>query len=219
MPAAAVLALILALAPAPTPSGSTGPVGDLLGGVGDLVDGLLPGGADATPAPSATPSVGSPTASPSDPSPPLSRSAGPTPGAPRPSSVATDAVRRAAAVPQRPGPTPGTREGRAAPPAGSEQGADRRMAYAAGAGVLAVAALVLLWRRRRSVPGPAVTPAETGGPTWPGVPAASGPSGVVPPSDGDPAPDNVTRLPTDLNAIYELGRLDERLRQQREPGT
>ena len=211
MPAAAVLALILALAPAPTPTGSTGPVGDLLGGVGDLVDGLLPGGADDTPAPSATPSTGSPTASPSDPSPPLSRSAGPTPGATGPSSVATDAVRREVAVPARPGATPGTPEGRAAPPTGSEQNADRRMAYAAGAGgVLAVGALVLLWRRRRAVPTPAVTPAGTGEP--------AGPSGVVPPSDDDPAPDNVTRLPTDLNYIYELGRLDERLRQERERG-
>ena len=27
--------------------------------------------------------------------------------------------------------------------------------------------------------------------------------------------DNVTHLPTELNAIYELGRLDERLSQER----
>ncbi|MGN9811255.1 hypothetical protein ACTMSW_18075 [Micromonospora sp. BQ11] len=212
MPAAAVLALLLAFAPAPTPTGSTGPVGDLLGGVGDLVDDLLPTGADDTPAPSPTPSVRSPAANPSDPSPPLPGPARPTPGATGgPSSVATDAVRRGAAVPARPVATAGTPDSRAAPPAGSDRGGDRQMAYAAGTGVLAVGALVVLWRRRRAVPTPAVTPTGAGGPT--------GPSSGVPQPDDDPTPENVTRLPTGLNDIYELGRLDERLRQRRDPDT
>ncbi|GAB3937877.1 hypothetical protein GCM10027614_16910 [Micromonospora vulcania] len=35
------------------------------------------------------------------------------------------------------------------------------------------------------------------------------------PDDDGPVPDNVRHLPTDLNGIYEMGRLDERLEQER----
>ncbi|KAB1923931.1 hypothetical protein F8271_30770 [Micromonospora sp. ALFpr18c] len=70
--------------------------------------------------------------------------------------------------------------------------------YLVLAGVLAVLALLLLVRRR-----PPAAP-----------PAAAAPA-PAPAPEPVPVPDNVSRLPTNLNAIYELGRLDERLDQER----
>jgi len=76
------------------------------------------------------------------------------------------------------------------------------VSYLLVAAVLAVLALLLLRRRASdtttvaaSDPGPAPDP--------------------DPRPEPDPGPDNVRRLPTSLNAIYELGRLDERLEQER----
>lgn len=47
MPAVVALVLTLALSPTPSPSTTTpGPIGGLLGGVGQIVDDLLGGGAD-----------------------------------------------------------------------------------------------------------------------------------------------------------------------------
>ncbi|SCF15161.1 hypothetical protein GA0070607_6183 [Micromonospora coriariae] len=77
--------------------------------------------------------------------------------------------------------------------------------YLLVAGALAVLALLLLRPRRAAraarAAGAAGAPAPAPAPT--------------PAPDPGPAPDNVSRLPTNLNAIYELGRLDERLEQER----
>jgi len=80
--------------------------------------------------------------------------------------------------------------------------------YLLAAGVLTVLALLLL-RRRRPAAAAGVAPAPTSAPA---------PAPALAPdldADPDPVPDNVSRLPTNLNAIYELGRLDERLEQER----
>ena len=59
MPTVVVLALTLALAPAPSPSATSNPLGDIVGGVGQIVDDLLGGDTpSAAPAPSATPTGG-----------------------------------------------------------------------------------------------------------------------------------------------------------------
>ncbi|PWR10612.1 hypothetical protein DKT68_08325, partial [Micromonospora acroterricola] len=73
--------------------------------------------------------------------------------------------------------------------------------YLLVAAALAVLALVLLRPRR----------AAAGAERSSGAPA---PAPTPTPNPG-PLPDNVSRLPTNLNAIYELGRLDERLEQER----
>ncbi|KAB1937296.1 hypothetical protein F8271_19420, partial [Micromonospora sp. ALFpr18c] len=57
MPAVVALVLTLALAPAPSPSSTSGPVGELLGGVGQIVDDLLGGGAAPSTSPTPAPSV------------------------------------------------------------------------------------------------------------------------------------------------------------------
>ncbi|MEH1056866.1 hypothetical protein V6U89_16875 [Micromonospora sp. CPCC 206171] len=73
---------------------------------------------------------------------------------------------------------------------------DRLLLYALALSAAAVPVLPLTRRRRSPT---AVAPADAPRPA----------------PDPEPAPDNVSRLPTDLNGIYELGRLDERLSQQR----
>ncbi|MCM0678678.1 hypothetical protein NCC78_28990, partial [Micromonospora phytophila] len=83
------------------------------------------------------------------------------------------------------------------------------LAYGLAVGALAVPVALVL-RRRRHVPG--ATPGQAGSSAP--APGRAGPSAPAP--DPEPVVDNVTRLPTDLNGIYELGRLDERLRQERE---
>ncbi|MGW1450451.1 hypothetical protein ACWCO3_19515 [Micromonospora sp. NPDC002411] len=72
------------------------------------------------------------------------------------------------------------------------------MSYLLLLGVLAVLALLFV---RRRAPGPSAAP----------TPA---PAPAPDPGPG-PVPDNVSRLPTSLNAVYELGRLDERLERER----
>ncbi|MBM0235716.1 hypothetical protein JNW91_30510 [Micromonospora sp. STR1_7] len=105
-----------------------------------------------------------------------------------------------AAVPLRDGAAPAP----AAPPAFTtfSRGGWPPAYYLVLAGVLAVLALLLLWRR------PAVAASNSAGAPAPAPTHA-------PESDPGPVPDNVSRLPTNLNAIYELGRLDERLDQER----
>jgi hypothetical protein len=99
------------------------------------------------------------------------------------------------------GPAPSTSENLGVP---TVVGSDPFLRWAVmvlGVGVVGLA--VALFLRRRPAP-PAPVPAATGA----GV-------GPVPPGP-DETTGNVTRLPTNLNAIYELGRLDERLAQERE---
>ncbi|RQW97292.1 hypothetical protein DLJ59_29350, partial [Micromonospora inaquosa] len=58
MPTVVVLALTLALAPAPSPSATSNPLGDIIGGVGQIVDDLLGGDPpSAAPTPSVTPTL------------------------------------------------------------------------------------------------------------------------------------------------------------------
>ncbi|MCG5439612.1 hypothetical protein PSH25_004071, partial [Micromonospora sp. PSH25] len=103
-----------------------------------------------------------------------------------------------AAVPGRDGDTPTPN---AAPAlANPTRSAWPPVSYLLVVAVLAVLALLLL-RRRAPVPAAAPDP----GP----VPD------VGPAPDTGPVPDNVSRLPTSLNAIYEMGRQDERLEQER----
>ncbi|MEU4644622.1 hypothetical protein [Micromonospora sp. NPDC023814] len=213
MSAVAALALTLALAPAPTPSASGGPVGDLLGGIGQIVDDLLTGEGGGTPGASPTP-VPSGSTAPASPRP----SAAPV--APRPSTSTTTSTR--AADPARTADGPGERKaavpapnGRtgtsgdastvAAPPLdGDGEPAERWLLYGLAATAVAVPVLLVLRRRRPAVAqvGPAGAPGPAPGPT--------------PDPAAEPLVDNVTRLPTNLNAIYELGRLDERLSQERQ---
>ncbi|WBB69457.1 hypothetical protein [Micromonospora sp. WMMD812] len=217
MPAVAALALTLALAPAPSPSTAPSPsqgvVGGLLGGVGDLVDGLLGGGGDGTPSatPSASPTQsGGPTGAPAPAPVPGKPSVAPSSAAPPRSPArlgsgggADDPV---VGVPLAPQPAdrndaPVAPEGMAAPVPDDDDELFRWAVLLLAVGVLAVP-LVLLVRQRRE-PRPA-------------APVASSAGGPLPPTGLDVTGDNVTRLPTNLNAIYELGRLDERLAQERE---
>ncbi|MEV5766877.1 hypothetical protein AB0L34_20245 [Micromonospora sp. NPDC052213] len=204
----AALALTLALAPAPTPSASGGPVGDLLGGIGQVVDDLLTGGGGATPGASPTPVPSGPTA-------PASPRPSAAPVAPGPSTSTSTSTRvadpgrtaegpgeRRAAVPAPNGRTgtSGDASTVAAPPDGDGDPAERWLLYGLAATAVAVPVLLVLRRRRPAV-------------------AQMGPAGASAPTPdpaGEPLVDNVTRLPTNLNAIYELGRLDERLSQERE---
>ncbi|RKN29192.1 hypothetical protein [Micromonospora musae] len=224
----AALALTLAMAPAPQPSTSpsvpSGLLGGLVAGLGDLVDGLLGAGDDPT-APPTTP----PTTPPSDPpsvaptTPGPSVTSVPVPG-PIVPSVAVPSDARPNGLPGRvvrpggdggpdvvvtvvpqpagaPEVAPSTSESLAVPTVVRTDPVLRWAALLFSIGVLALP-VVLLVRRR---PAPAdVAPAP--------VPARGGP---VPPGP-DEGTENVTRLPTNLNAIYELGRLDERLAQERE---
>ncbi|MEU9508922.1 hypothetical protein AB0D32_21900 [Micromonospora sp. NPDC048170] len=206
MPVVAALVLTLALTAAPTPTASGGPVGDLLGDIGQVVDDLLTGGGKATPGASPTPGVSGsavPTPTPAGPS--------AVPAAPVPAASASTTTRdRPAPHPAKREPEGSTPHGRgvasdapsavAAPPRDGE-GADRWLVPGLLLGALVVPVLFVLHRRRR----PAVAAA-----------APSSPSTRVPDPDEEPAVDNVTRLPTNLNAIYELGRLDERLSQERD---
>ncbi|MEU5785090.1 hypothetical protein [Micromonospora lupini] len=212
MPTVVVLALTLALAPAPSPSPTSGPVGDILGGVGRAVDDLFGGhGApSATPTPSVTPTA---TSAPSRP-PATGQPRPATPGAtaaPAGSSAGVrasaapdrptgDSDAQEAAVPLRTGDTPAPE----VPPAlaNPARGGWPPVSYLLVVAVLAVLALLLLRRRAPdspTAPAPDPAPAPDSGP---------GP-------DPEPTPDNVRRLPTTLNGIYELGRLDERLEQER----
>ncbi|MEV1075046.1 hypothetical protein [Micromonospora parva] len=218
MPTVVVLALTLALAPAPSPSATSNPLGDIIGGVGQIVDDLLGGDPpSAAPTPSATatgvptpsrpPAAGQPTPvrTTAVPAPAGSVGGVPAPAAPapgrRPVGESTDT--REVVVPQHDGDTPEP----AAPPVFASPARDAwpPASYLLVVGLLAVLALLLL---RRRAPAPAVAaPAPDPGP----VPD----SGPAPDPGPVPDNDNVSRLPTSLNAIYEMGRLDERLEQER----
>ncbi|MBG6066053.1 hypothetical protein [Micromonospora ureilytica] len=213
MPTVVVLALTLALAPAPSPSVTSDPLGDIIGGVGQIVDDLLGGVTpSAAPAPSVTPTRPSTPSRPpvaGQPSPvepvaipvPAASAGGvPAPAAPDPRTADEGTGTREAAVPQRDGDT-------SAPAAAPALASPTRNAwppvsYLLVVAVLAVLALLIL---RRRAPVPAATRTPDPGP----VPDSG------PPPDLGPVPDNVSRLPTSLNAIYEMGRLDERLEQER----
>ncbi|MBQ0902287.1 hypothetical protein [Micromonospora sp. U21] len=229
MPAVVALVLTLALSPTPSPSAPSGPVGDLIGGVGQIVDDLLGGGSTPSASPIPTPTqTRPPSAGPSapvapapvTPAPVAPAPVAPAPMAPvpTPTPAGSSAGSRPPAVPAAPDRTAGGRDTREAavplpngndpvdPPtlaAPDRSGWPLLPAYhLLIAGVLAVLALLLL-RRRRAVgtAGSAGAPAPAPAPT--------------PAPDPGPVPDNVSRLPTNLNAIYELGRLDERLEQER----
>ncbi|MEV4660019.1 hypothetical protein [Micromonospora sp. NPDC049301] len=212
MPAVVALVLTLALSPAPSPSATSGPVSDLLGGIGQIVDDLLDGGGGSTPSapPSPTPTQNPPpSAGPSAPVVPVPAAPAPTP---TPAGSSADSRRpQAPAAPDRTADGRGTREASVPLPNEGDPVAPPTLAapdrvgwpmlpayYLLIAGVLAVLALLLL-RPRRAVRA---------------VGAAGAPAPTPAPDPG-PAPDNVSRLPTNLNAIYELGRLDERLEQER----
>ncbi|MET8045547.1 hypothetical protein ABZU25_32345 [Micromonospora sp. NPDC005215] len=207
MPAVVVLALTLALAPAPSPSSTSGPVADLLGGVGQIVDDLLDRGGTPNAPPTATSTPTSTPRSPAvpDQANPARPTAAPTPAGPsaavrapgapvasaRPDGGAATGS-RATAVPRRDGdaPTP------VAPPTFASPARDGwpPVSYLLVLAVLVVLAVLLLRRHR-----PAAAPAP----------------GPAPGPDPGPLPENVSRLPTSLNAVYELGRLDERLDHER----
>ncbi|MEU8410894.1 hypothetical protein AB0C19_32295 [Micromonospora sp. NPDC048842] len=211
MPTVVVLALTLALAPAPSPSATPRPLGDIVGGVGQIVDELLGGDTpSAAPTPSdtptgaATPSRPPVTGRPSPaqpiavPKPAGSAGGGvPAPAATDRRPVEGDTGTREAAVPRRDGDTPPN-----APPAlaNPTRNAWPPASYLLVVAVLGVLALLLL---RRRAPVPAAAPD-------PGPVPDSGPA-----PDSGPVPDNVSRLPTSLNVIYEMGRQDERLEQER----
>ncbi|NJC11808.1 hypothetical protein F4558_001634 [Micromonospora profundi] len=237
MPAIVALTMVFALTPAPTPtptptpSTTSGPVGSLLGGVGQIVDGLLGGGsASGSPvAPSPTPTDGSaptppaavvpPGASAAPPSASGSASApGMAPGQLNPAGpgrVARDAV--------VPGPSGDASDSLDSPALGAPERSGWPLGpgyYLLFAGVLAVLALLLLRRPRAArvagaAPAPAPAPAPTPTPALAAEPEPEAAPAHAPDLDCGPVPDNVSRLPTNLNAIYELGRLDERLEQER----
>ncbi|MCG5441955.1 hypothetical protein NIE79_005011 [Micromonospora sp. NIE79] len=211
MPTVVVLALTLALAPAPSASATSNPLGDIVGGVGQIVDDLLGGDTpSAAPTPSLTPTgaatpsrppvAGRP--SPAEPT-AIPRPAGSAGGAPAPAApdrrtAGEGTGTREATVPWRDGDTPAP----TAPPAlaNPTRNAWPPVSYLLVVAVLAVLGLLLL-RRRAPVPAAAPDPDP--------VPD----SGPAP--DPGPVPENVSRLPTSLNAIYEMGRQDERLEQER----
>lgn len=224
MPAVAALVLTLALAPAPSPSPPSGPVGDILGGVGRVVDGVL--GGHGTPSATPTASV-TPTATSTPSPPPVTGQPNPAaPGATAAPAGASAGVRgpatpdrpaggsgtdaQDAAVPQRTGDTPASE----VPPALASPARDGwpPVSYLLVAAVLAVLALLLL---RRRAPGTSAAPTPDPAPQRNPDPQPD----PAPQPDPDPGPDNVRRLPTSLNDIYELGRLDERLEQERRRGT
>ncbi|MEU6205226.1 hypothetical protein ABZ814_16775 [Micromonospora musae] len=224
----AALALTLAMAPAPQPSTSPsvpdGLLGGLVAGLGDLVDGLLGAGDDPTVPPTvppATPPSDPPSAAPTTSAPSAASIPAPGPIVPsvavptgaRPNGVPDRVVRPGGdggpdvvvtVVPQPAGApevAPSTSETLAVPTVVRTDPVLRWAALLFAIGVLALP-VVLLVRRR---PAPAAVAPDP-------VPARGGP---VPPGPDETA-ENVTRLPTNLNAIYELGRLDERLAQERE---
>ncbi|MET8277670.1 hypothetical protein [Micromonospora sp. NPDC005174] len=210
MPAVVVLALTLALAPTPTPSVSVtpGPIGELVGGVGRIVGELLGGDGTPTPTPSPT-GTRAPTTGPSRPS-TTGPSSPSTPAAP----AGSQSGGRAVLTPDRPGKGAGADDRDAAVPL---RGGDTPAPVVAPSladpvrdgwppvsyllvAVLLVVLAALLLRRR----GDAAAPAPPTPDTEPTLD-----------HDPDPGADNVRRLPTSLNAVYELGRLDERLEQER----
>ncbi|WCN84174.1 hypothetical protein [Micromonospora sp. LH3U1] len=207
MPAVVALLLTLALAPTPSPSATSGPVGDLLGGIGQVVDDLLGVGGtrSAAPTPTVTPTPASTPSATGQPGPvapiatpgPAGSSTGvQAPAAPDRPAGGGGTGAREAAVPRRNGDAPAP----VAPPTLGDPGRDGwpPAYYLLVAGALGVLALLLL---RRRPAGLAAAPTPAPAPT--------------PEPDPGPAPDNVSRLPTNLNAIYELGRLDERLDRER----
>ncbi|MET8357274.1 hypothetical protein [Micromonospora sp. NPDC005171] len=211
MPTVVVLALTLALAPAPSPSTTSNPLGDIIGGVGQIVDDLLGGGTPtAAPTPSVTP-TGAPTPSrppvagqPSpvesiaSPVPTGSTGGGPAPAVPDRRTADEDSGTREVAVPWRDGDTPAPT---AAPAlANPSRNAWPPTSYLLVVALLAVLALLFL-RRRAPVPTATPDPGPVPGPD--------------PAPEPGPVPENVSRLPTSLNAIYEMGRQDERLEQER----
>ncbi|MCG5463508.1 hypothetical protein MED01_001661 [Micromonospora sp. MED01] len=211
MPTVVVLALTLALAPAPSPSATSNPLGDIVGGVGQIVDDLLGGDTpSAAPTPSvtasaaATPSRPPVTGKPSPveptviPGPAVSAGSVPAPAAPDRRTAGASSGTSEAAAPWRVGDTPAP----TAPPAlaNPTRNAWPPVSYLLVVAVLAVLALLLL-RRRAPVSAAAPDPGPTSDPG--------------PEPDPGPTPDNVSRLPTSLNAIYEMGRQDERLEQER----
>lgn len=211
MPAVVALALTLALAPAPSPSATPGPVADLLGGVGRIVDDLLEGDGPPSAAPTAPPTP-TPPAVTNRPS-PVKPAVAPTPAGPSAAAHVPDAPvaparpvggevtgTRAAAVPRRDGAPPAP----VTPPALAGPARDSWPPVSYPLVLAGLVVLVLLLLRRRP-PAPAPAPAPAPGP----APAPA------PTPDPGPVPDNVSRLPTSLNAVYELGRLDERLAQER----
>ncbi|RAO45024.1 hypothetical protein [Micromonospora saelicesensis] len=215
MPTVVVLALTLALAPAPSPSATSNPLGDIVGGVGRIVDDLLGGDTpSAAPTPSDTPTGATtpsrpPVAGRPSPAEPIvipepARSAGggvPAPAAPDRRTAGEGTGTHEVAVPPRDGDTPAP----IAPPAlaNPTRNAWPPASYLLVVAVLGVLALLLL-RRRAPVPAAAAPRPD------PGPVPDSGPE-----PDPGPVPDNVSRLPTSLNAIYEMGRQDERLEQER----
>ncbi|MEH1102170.1 hypothetical protein [Micromonospora sp. CPCC 205561] len=211
MPAVAALALTLALAPAPTPSASGGPVGDLIGDLGQVVDGLLTGGGRGSPSASPTPVPSGSPAAPTRPAGPSAAPAVPSPASPARSAAAPGRDRPAAGPVERPveppapdgqGGATGAPSSLGAPPRGDDgAGPDPWLVTGLALGALAVPVLLVWSRRRRPAAGPV-------GPV--------GPANPTPDPDEEPLDDNVIRLPTSLNAIYELGRLDERLSQERD---
>ncbi|WP_328417336.1 hypothetical protein OG470_29010 [Micromonospora sp. NBC_00389] len=211
MPAVVALMLTLALTPTPSPSPSAtpGPVSELLGGVGKIVDDLLGGGSSTpstspTPRPTPSPPPAADPSVPAVPAPALTPAGSSAGSRPPGASAAPDRTSggrgdRAAAVPLPNG------EGAAPPTLASPTRGGWPLVpayYFLVAGVLAVLALMLLLRRRT-----AGTPGVAGAPAPAPTPASA--------PDPGPVPDNISRLPTNLNAIYELGRLDERLDQDR----
>ncbi|MEU8154047.1 hypothetical protein AB0B94_10345 [Micromonospora sp. NPDC048986] len=211
MPTVVVLALTLALAPAPSPSATSNPLGDIVGGVGQIVDDLLGGDTpSAAPTPSVTPSAAATPSRPPVagkpspvepiviPGPAVSAENVPAPTAPDRRTAGASSGTSEAVVPPRDGDTPAPIVAPAL--ANPTRNAWPPASYLLVVAVLAVLTLLLL-RRRAPVPAAAPDPGPTSDP-WPEP-------------DPGPTPDNVSRLPTSLNAIYEMGRQDERLEQER----
>ncbi|MEU4556001.1 hypothetical protein [Micromonospora violae] len=230
MPTVVVLALTLALAPAPSPSTTPNLLGDIIGGVGQIVDDLLGGDApSADPTPNATPTTPSvaPTGVPTSSQPPAadqpspvtsiaipvpagSAGAVPAPSDPVRRTTGEDAGAREAAVPRRDGETP---EPSVLPAlANPTGGAWPPASYLLVVGLLALLAVLLL---RRRAPAAALAPRPDPGPDSAPRPGPVLDSAPAPDPDLGPVPDNVSQLPTSLNVIYEMGRLDERLEQER----
>ncbi|MGC5285123.1 hypothetical protein [Micromonospora sp. DT231] len=125
----------------------------------------------------------------------------PAPIAPDRSTAGGGAGTPGAAVPRRDGDTPAP----TVPPALATPTSNAwpPTSYLLVVVVLLAVLVVLFLRRRAPVPV-----------------AAPGPGpGADPAPDPGPLPDNVSRLPTSLNAIYEMGRQDERLEQERRQPT
>ncbi|MCG5437200.1 hypothetical protein PSH25_001045, partial [Micromonospora sp. PSH25] len=106
MPTVVVLALALALAPAPSPSATSNPLGDIIGGVGQIVDDLL---GDGTPSTAPTPSV-APTGASTPSRPPVANQPSPVEPVAIPVPAGSAGGVPAPAVPDRHTAGTGTRE-------------------------------------------------------------------------------------------------------------